>query len=184
VLHLKWLEGELTRASRPGAGPIRNRRTAQSRLDSHRRGHVWATIFDASHDIADDAHSVLHLPGIMEPRVTLWWWDALAWINRNRQLANGFEAQLMAYPPAWLSRRRSWNSSVPLRLRGHSRGLASRLLRSLLGQRKRLHAATFAIDGIPRSDEQHLSDRSGGRIDRPWHMEGMEQRSTPGIISL
>src|ERR1700730_7040748 len=54
----------------------------------------------------------------------------------------------------------------------------------LLGQRKRMHAATFAIDGIPRSDQQHLSDRSGCRIYRPWHTESSEQRSTPCVVSL
>src|SRR5205807_6502163 len=98
-------------------------------------------------------------------------WDALAWIN---QTGKGFRGPVDGASAGMaLKATRKWNSSVPARLRGP---LHLAFLMSRLGQRNRMHAATFAIDGIPRSDEQHLSDWSGCRTYRPGHTETSEQR--------
>src|SRR5262245_45413149 len=47
-----------------------------------------------------------------------------------------------------------------------------------------MHAATPAVEGIPRGNEQHLSDRRGCRVYRSWHRESLEQPPRAGIISF
>jgi hypothetical protein len=59
-----------------------------------------------------------------------------------------------------------------------------------LGKRKCMHAAALAVEGIPRGNEQHPSDRSSGRVYRScpgdwhWHIEGFEQLSSLRVIGF